>query len=150
MFSGEKRGNSDRVSFLGSNFVRASIFTVRYPCPIGPQGTKPILDVRSEFPRFSSENIAANMPMVDFLRQFSEKKNATPVQISLAWLLARKPFIVPIPGTRSVDHLNENLRAIDVQLTPADLREIETALSKIEVYGGRMNEERMKVVDQTG
>src|SRR5260370_42460591 len=83
-----------------------------------------------------------------FSDSFSEKKNATPVQISLAWLLARKPFIVPIPGTRSVDHLNENLRAIDVQLTPAHLREIETALSKIEVHGGRMNEERMKVVDQ--
>jgi len=109
----------------------------------------PRMDVRSEFPRFSSENIAANMPMVDFLRQFSKKKNATPAQISLAWLLAQKPFIVPIPGTRSADHLHENLRAIDVQLTPADLREIETALSKIEVHGGRMNEERMKVVDQT-
>src|SRR6195256_2946056 len=109
----------------------------------------PQMDVRSEFPRFSSENIAANMPIVDFLRQFSEKKNATAVQISLAWLLAQKPFIVPIPGTRSVAHLHENLRAVDVQLTPADLREIETALSKIEVHGGRMNEERMKVVDQT-
>jgi aryl-alcohol dehydrogenase-like predicted oxidoreductase len=102
-----------------------------------------------EFPRFSSENIAANMPIVDFLRQFSEKKNATPVQISLAWLLELKPFIVPIPGTRSVDHLRENLRAVDVQLRPADLREIETALSKIEVHGGRMNEERMNAVDQT-
>ena len=107
------------------------------------------MDVRSEFPRFSSENIAANMPMVDFLRQFSKKKNATPAQISLAWLLAQKPFIVPIPGTRSADHLDENLRAIDVQLTPADLREIETALSKIQVHGGRMNEERMMAVDQT-
>ena len=106
-------------------------------------------DTRSEFPRFSPENIAANMPIVDFLKQFSEKKNATPVQISLAWLLAQKPFIVPIPGTRSVDHLQENLRAVDVQLTPADLREIETALSKIEVHGGRMNEERMMAVDQT-
>jgi aryl-alcohol dehydrogenase-like predicted oxidoreductase len=106
-------------------------------------------DTRSEFPRFSLENIAANMPIVDFLRQFSEKKNATPVQISLAWLLAQRPFIVPIPGTRSVDHLQENLRAVDVQLTPADLREIETSLSKIEVYGGRMNEERMRAVDQT-
>jgi aryl-alcohol dehydrogenase-like predicted oxidoreductase len=103
----------------------------------------PKMDVRSEFPRFSSENIAANMPIVDFLRQFAEKKNATPAQISLAWLLAQKPFIVPIPGTRSADHLHENLRAIEVQLTPADLREIETALSKIEVHGGRMNEERM-------
>jgi aryl-alcohol dehydrogenase-like predicted oxidoreductase len=75
--------------------------------------------------------------------------NATPAQISLAWLLAQKRFIVPIPGTRSVDHLHENLRAIDVQLTPADLREIETALFKIEVHGGRMNEERMKAVDRT-
>jgi aryl-alcohol dehydrogenase-like predicted oxidoreductase len=117
---------------------------------IDPQTkSDPKLDVRSEFPRFSSENIAANMPIVDFLRQLSVKRNATPVQISLAWLLAQKPFIVPIPGTRSVDHLHENLRAVDVQLTPADLREIETALSKIEVYGGRMNEERMKAVDQT-
>ena len=106
-------------------------------------------DTRSEFPRFSSENITANMPIVDFLRQFSEKKDATPVQISLAWLLAQKPFIVPIPGTRSADHLHENLRAVDVQLTPADLREIDSALSKIEVHGGRMNEERMKLVDQT-
>ena len=106
-------------------------------------------DVRSEFPRFSSENMAANMPLVDFLKKFSEKKNATPVQISLAWLLAQKPFIVPIPGTRSVDHLHENLRAVDVELTPPELREIETALSKIEVHGGRMNEERMKAVDQT-
>ena len=89
------------------------------------------------------------MPIIDFLRQFSERKNATPAQISLAWLLAQKPFVVPIPGTRSADHLQENLRAIDVQLTPADLREIETALSKIEVHGGRMNEERMMAVDRT-
>jgi aryl-alcohol dehydrogenase-like predicted oxidoreductase len=106
-------------------------------------------DVRSEFPRFSPENMAANMPIVDFLKQFSEKKSATPVQISLAWLLVQKPFIVPIPGTRNADHLHENLRAVDVQLTPADLREIKTALSNIEVHGGRMNEERMKAVDQT-
>ena len=70
-------------------------------------------------------------------------------ELLLAWLLAQKPFIVPIPGTRSIDHLHENVITIDVQLTPADLREIETALSKIEVHGGRMNEERMKVVDQT-
>ena len=89
------------------------------------------------------------MPIVDFLKQFSEMKNATPAQLSLAWLLAQKPFIVPIPGTRSADHLHENMRAIDVQLTPADLREIESALSKIDVHGGRMNEERMKAVDQT-
>ena len=105
--------------------------------------------MRSGFPRFSPENIAANMPIVDLIRRFAEKKNATPAQISLAWLLAQKPFIVPIPGTRNIAHLNENLGAINVQLTLADLREIDTAVSKIKVHGGRMNEEQMKVVDQT-
>ena len=69
--------------------------------------------------------LAANKPIVDLLKRFAEKKNATPAQIALAWLLAQKPWIVPIPGTRRLDHLDENLGAIDVQLTPADLREIE-------------------------
>jgi aryl-alcohol dehydrogenase-like predicted oxidoreductase len=109
----------------------------------------PKMDMRSGFPRFSPENIAANMPMIDLIRRFAEKKNATPAQISLAWLLAQKLFIVPIPGTRNIDHLNENLGAINVQLTPSDLREIDTAVSEIKVHGGRMNEEQMKVVDQT-
>jgi aryl-alcohol dehydrogenase-like predicted oxidoreductase len=109
----------------------------------------PKLDMRSGFPRFSPENMAANMPIVELLRQFAKKKNATPAQFALAWLLAQKPWIVPIPGTRNIDHLNENLGAINVQLTPTDLREIDTAFSKLEVYGGRMNEEQMRVVDQT-
>ena len=109
----------------------------------------PKTDLRSGFDRFSPENLAANMPIVDLLRRFAEKKNATPAQIALAWLLAQKPWIVPIPGTRNIDHLNENLGAINVQLTPADLREIETAFSKIKVHGGRMNEKQMRVVDQT-
>jgi aryl-alcohol dehydrogenase-like predicted oxidoreductase len=108
----------------------------------------PKMDMRSGFPRFSPENIAANAPIVDLLRRFAEKKNVTPAQISLAWLLAQKSFIVPIPGTRNIDHLNENLEAINVQLTPTDLREIDTAFSNIKVHGGRMNEEQMKVVDQ--
>jgi len=77
---------------------------------------KTTLDLSSH--AFLLKNIAANMPIVDFLRQFSEKKMQHGSNFA-AWLLARKPFIVPIPGTRSVDHLNENLRAIDVQLTPA-------------------------------
>ena len=109
----------------------------------------PKTDLRSGFDRFSPENLAANMPIVDLIRRFAEKKTATPAQISLAWLLAQKPFIVPIPGTRNIDHLNENLGAINVHLTPAELREINSAFSKIKVYGGRMNEEQMKVVDQT-
>jgi aryl-alcohol dehydrogenase-like predicted oxidoreductase len=107
------------------------------------------MDMRSAFPRFSPENIAANMPIVDLIKSLAEKKNATPAQILLAWVLARKPFMVPIPGTRSVDHLNENVGAINIKLTPADLREMDSAVSKIKVHGGRMNEEQMKVVDQT-
>ena len=109
----------------------------------------PNTDLRSGFPRFSAENLTANAPIVEFLRQFAKRKNSTPAQISLAWLLAQKPWIVPIPGTRSMDHLNENLGAINVRLTAADLREIDTALSNITVHGGRMNEEQMKAVDQT-
>ena len=109
----------------------------------------PKTDLRSEFERFSTENLAANMPVVDLLKRFAEKKNATPAQIAIAWLLAQKPWIVPIPGTRNIDHLNENLGATNVQLTPADLREIETAFSKIKVHGGRMSEKHMQQVDQT-
>ena len=109
----------------------------------------PKTDLRSEFDRFSPENLAANMPVVDLLRRFAEKKNATPAQIALAWLMAQKPWIVPIPGTRNIDHLDENLGAINVQLTPADLSEIQTAFSTITVHGGRMYEKHMQVVEQT-
>jgi aryl-alcohol dehydrogenase-like predicted oxidoreductase len=109
----------------------------------------PRTDLRAEFERFTPENLAANQPVVDLLKRLAEQKNATPAQIALAWLLARKPWIVPIPGTRNVDHLNENLGAINIRLTPADLREIETASAKITVHGGRMGEKYMRDVDQT-
>ena len=107
----------------------------------------PKTDFRSGFERFTPENLTANMPIIELLRRFAEKKNATPAQIALAWLLAQKPWIVPIPGTRNVDHLQENLGAINVQLTSADLREIETAFSKIKVHGGRMSEKYMREVE---
>ena len=109
----------------------------------------PKTDMRSGFPRFAPENLAANSPAVEVLKRFAHKKNVTPAQLALAWLLTQKPWIVPIPGTRNPDHLNENLGAVNVKLTPADLREIEAEFSQIKVYGGRMNEEQMKVVDQT-
>ena len=114
-------------------------------------GTKfdPKTDLRAEFPRFAPEALAANKPVVDLLKRFAEKKNATPAQIALAWLLAQKPWIVPIPGTRRMDHLEENLGAINVQLTSADLREIETAFSTITVQGLRMSEKHMRQIDQT-
>lgn len=109
----------------------------------------PNTDMRSNFLRFSPENMAANMPLVDLIGQFAEKKHSTPAQISLAWLIAQKPFIVPIPGTRNINHLNENIGAINVELTRTDLHEIDSSVSKVKVHGGRMNEEQMKVVDQT-
>ena len=107
----------------------------------------PKTDIRTTFERFFPENLAANMPIVESLRAFAEKKGATPSQVSLAWLLAQKPFIVPIPGTRSLDHLNENLGALNVQLTADDLRTIDAALSKITIHGGRMIPIQMELVD---
>ncbi|TDE13384.1 aldo/keto reductase [Dyadobacter psychrotolerans] len=107
----------------------------------------PKKDLRSGFERFSAENIAANQPIVDLIKQFAAKKNATPAQISLAWLLAQKPFIVPIPGTRSIEHLTENLGAVNIKLSSSDLAELDTELAKIKVHGGRMNALQMKVVE---
>ena len=104
-------------------------------------------DLRSGFDRFSAQNVAANKPVVDLLQQYAAKKNATPSQVALAWLLARKPWIVPIPGTRNLAHLSENLGAIKLQLTPADLLELDAAFAKLEVHGGRMNKMQMQVVD---
>ena len=109
----------------------------------------PKTDLRFRLPRFTPEALAANMPVVDVLKRFAEQKNATPALIALAWLRAQKPWIVPIPGTRNIDHLNENLGALAVQLTPAELQEIETAFSTIAVHGERMDEANMRLVDQT-
>src|SRR4051812_41200569 len=110
----------------------------------------PKLDLRSGFDRFSPDNIAANMPIVDLLTRFAATKNATPVQVALAWLLARKPFIVPIAGTRNSGHLRENLEALDVQLTPADVAALDADFSKLTVHGGRMNEMQMRAVKRAG
>jgi aryl-alcohol dehydrogenase-like predicted oxidoreductase len=104
-------------------------------------------DLRAGFDRFSSDNLAANQPIVDLLKHLAEKKGSTPAQIALAWLLAQKPWIVPIPGTGKIEHLNENLGAVDVPLTSDDLREIETAFAAITVHGGRMNEMQMDFVE---
>jgi aryl-alcohol dehydrogenase-like predicted oxidoreductase len=91
--------------------------------------------------------LADNRPVVNLLTQFGAKKNATPAQVSLAWLLAQKPWIVPIPGTRRLDHLTENLGAVQLRLTPVELEELDAAFSKLTVHGGRMNEMQMKIVE---
>jgi aryl-alcohol dehydrogenase-like predicted oxidoreductase len=106
-------------------------------------------DLRSKFPRFSPESVAANAHIVDLVKRFAEKKNATPAQISLAWLLAQKPWIVPIPGTRRQDHLGENLGALEIGLTPADLDEIESAFCDIQVQGARLSEPHLQQIDQS-
>jgi aryl-alcohol dehydrogenase-like predicted oxidoreductase len=94
-------------------------------------------DIRSQFPRFTPEAMAANQPLVDLLGRIAEKNKATPAQIALAWLLAQKPFIVPIPGTRKLHRLEENIGAAAIELTTADLREIDCEVSKIKVQGAR-------------
>ena len=98
-------------------------------------------DIRSRIPRFQSEARKANQAMVDLLSNIAKEKKATPGQVALAWLLAQKPWIVPIPGTRRLERMDENLGAVSVSLTPDDLSEIESAASKITVQGARYPEE---------
>ena len=97
-------------------------------------------DFRNTVPRLNPENRKANQPLVDLLGRFAEQKKATPAQIALAWLLAQKPWIVPIPGTTKLHRLDENLGAADVELTPEDLRGIESASSNIKPQGARYSE----------
>jgi aryl-alcohol dehydrogenase-like predicted oxidoreductase len=97
-------------------------------------------DFRNIVPRFTPEARKANQALVDLVGQVAKQKNATPAQIALAWLLAQKPWIVPIPGTTKLNRLEENLRAADVQLTPDAVRAIDAAASKIEVQGARYPE----------
>ena len=98
-------------------------------------------DFRSRLPRFTPEARKANQALVDLLGKIAETKEATPAQIALAWLLAQKPWMVPIPGTRKLERLDENIGAVAVGLTSDDLREIESAASKITVQGARYPEE---------
>jgi aryl-alcohol dehydrogenase-like predicted oxidoreductase len=103
-------------------------------------------DFRNIVPRFTAEARKANQGVVDLLGKLAEKKKATPAQIALAWLLARKPWIVPIPGTTKLARLEENIGAVSVELTSDDLREIESAVSKITVQGARYPENLQKMV----
>jgi aryl-alcohol dehydrogenase-like predicted oxidoreductase len=102
-------------------------------------------DFRSTLPRFAPEALKANQALIDLLASIAKRKKATPAQIALAWLLAQKPWIAPIPGTTKLNRLDENIGAVAVELTPADLRDIDSAASKIKVEGARYPEklERM-------
>jgi aryl-alcohol dehydrogenase-like predicted oxidoreductase len=105
-------------------------------------------DFRSKAPRFSEENRKANQALVDVIGKFAAQKKVTPAQVALAWLLAQKPWIVPIPGTTKLHRLQENIGAASVQLSPQDLRELESAASKITVQGARYPEHMQKLVER--
>ncbi len=108
----------------------------------------PKSDLRATFDRFQPETIKANKPFVDRITELASAKGATTAQLSLAWLLAQKPFIVPIPGTGKVKHLQENIESTKLVLTADDLKEMDRALAELKVHGGRMNEQQMSVVEQ--
>src|SRR6202451_1770416 len=103
-------------------------------------------ELRHNVPRFTPENRKANQAMVDLVGRFAQQKKVTPAQIALAWLLAQKPWVVPIPGTTKLHRLEENIGALDVQLSPDELRDLGTAAAKIPVQGARYPEELQKLV----
>jgi aryl-alcohol dehydrogenase-like predicted oxidoreductase len=102
-------------------------------------------DFRSTLPRFTPEALKANQALIELLGTLAARKNATPAQVALAWLLAQKPWIVPIPGTTKLHRLDENIGALSIELTSDDLREIEEAASKITVQGDRYPERLEKM-----
>jgi len=105
-------------------------------------------DFRNTLPRFSEENRKANAVLVDVLNKLAQARNATSAQIALAWLLAQKPWIVPIPGTTKLHRLEENMAAADIMLTENDLTEINDAVARIEVQGNRYPEQTQKMINR--
>jgi aryl-alcohol dehydrogenase-like predicted oxidoreductase len=105
-------------------------------------------DFRNTVPRFTPENRKANQIVVDLVTRIAEEKRATPAQIALAWLLAQKPWIVPIPGTTKLHRLEENIGAAEVELTPGDLQGISEVLDRITVQGRRYSESSQRLIDR--
>lgn len=105
-------------------------------------------DFRNTVPRFSEENRKANQALVDLIGKFAEQKQATPAQIALAWVLAQKPWIVPIPGTTKLHRLAENIGAVDIELTADDLRELDSLTARVKVQGARYGEGSQKLVNR--
>lgn len=107
---------------------------------ISPDDTfDPKTDLRATFPRFTKENMQANMPLVTMLNEVAARKGVSTVQVALGWLLAQKPFIVPIPGMDKMAYIDDNIKSVDLELTAEDLQEIEERLSKIEIKGERLS-----------
>jgi aryl-alcohol dehydrogenase-like predicted oxidoreductase len=121
---------------LGAGFLTGKIDT---------NTTFDAADFRNISPRFTPEARAANQAVVDLQRKIADQKGGTPAQVALAWLLAQKPWIVPIPGTTKIHRLEENLGAVNIELTVGDLQEINSAAAKIEVHGARLPEAVLKM-----
>ncbi len=105
-------------------------------------------DIRASLPRFEQEALAANLALVDLVTKVADRKDATVGQVALAWLLAQKPWIVPIPGTRRLERLDENLGSADLELTPDDLAELDRASASVQVQGERYSEAMQKMIDR--
>jgi aryl-alcohol dehydrogenase-like predicted oxidoreductase len=133
---------------LGIGFVAWSPMGMGYltgdVTPIVKLGAE---DLRSTLPRFTPEARRANWPVVELLQQVGARKQATPGQVALAWLLARKPWIVPIPGTTTRKHMEQNMDALQVRLTAAEIKQIEDGIAKIRVQGARLSEELLAGID---
>ncbi len=106
------------------------------------------VDIRNRLPRYTPEARKANQVVVDLLTTIGAQKGATPAQIALAWLLAQKPWIVPIPGSRRLERLDENIGALAVELTPEDLRDIDHAVAQMTIHGDRYAPEQEKMIDR--
>ena len=124
---------------LGAGFLTGKIDTATQLDPT---------DFRKISPRFTEQALAHNMALVDLVKRLAERKNATPAQVALAWLLAQKPWIVPIPGTTKLHRLEENLGAVDVALNGDDLREIEEGLAEVTVEGASLPEAVMAMTER--
>ena len=131
-----KRLNTDRIDLLYQHRVDLDV----------PKTTFDSTDFRNVVPRFTAENRQANLTFVEWLKTFAERRQATPAQVALAWLLAQKPWMVPIPGTTKRHRLEENLGAASIQLSAEDLPEIDRAASQIEVHGARYPKDLLKLV----
>ncbi|KPH14337.1 aldo/keto reductase [Chryseobacterium sp. ERMR1:04] len=129
--------------------------------PWGPLGTgfltgkisadtkfDPATDLRATFPRFTQEAMKANMPLVEMLNDIAKNKGVSTVQIALAWLLAQKPFIVPIPGMDKIEYLEDNIKSADLELSAGDLQEIEDRLSAIHIQGERLSKELLSISEE--
>jgi aryl-alcohol dehydrogenase-like predicted oxidoreductase len=115
---------------------------------IDPDTTFEDSDFRNTVPRFDPKNRQANLDLVEVIKLIAERKQVTPAQIALSWLLTREPWIVPIPGTTKFHRLEENLAAVDVELASDDLDEIEQALDRINIQGHRYSERSQRMVDR--